>query len=214
MPINGIYMKKVVSAEFDANKNVINAMCEGGDPVKGGGPPVPCAEAGTAYWGRPTPAWEGAISTNLTLFRNLRLNAMVDYVGGHTMRVGDLAAAHILFRLSHAVLARTDPVLMAYDLPTVGHTWQSGTMDVGFAKLRNVSATYTLPERWIAGFGASRASLTLSGENLATLWKAQEGTFGLKNFELERRRNTGTSGYVQDGYPVFTRMLATMRVSF
>jgi hypothetical protein len=36
----------------------------------------------------------------------------------------------------------------------------------------------------------------------------------LKNFELERRRNTGTSGYVQDGYPVFTRMLATMRVSF
>ena len=46
--------------------------------------------------------------------------------------------------------------------------WQDG----GFAKLRSVSATYTIPERFTGG--ASRASLTLAARELHT-WTKYKG---------------------------------------
>ena len=38
--------------------------------------------------------------------------------------------------------------------------------------------SYTLPERVVTNIGASRATLTVSGRNLWTIWQATEDIFG------------------------------------
>ncbi|MBI4541089.1 MAG: TonB-dependent receptor, partial [Gemmatimonadetes bacterium] len=212
-PLSSTFMKKIVQAELGADGKATNILCEGGDKVAGGGPPVPCSQAGTAYFGRPTPAWEGSASTSLTLFRNLRLYALVDFVGGHIRRDGDIAAAHLFFYISKEIVTRSDPFVVAYN--QLGELWQTGMIEGGFAKLRNVSATYQLPRVWAQRIGADRASMTLAGENLATLWVEQCCVFGRKQVEPEIRSSTSElSDYNQEQFPQPRRLTAAFRVSF
>ena len=68
-----------------------------------------------------------------------------------------------------------DPTLLAdiqlgADLQTIN----SFVEDASFFKLREISASYTLPDRWARSFGASRASITVSGRNLHT-WTNYRG---------------------------------------
>ena len=55
---------------------------------------------------------------------------------------------------------------------------QTGVIDAGFAKLRTISARYSLPSSWTQRFGLSRASLTVQADNVANLWLAQDESFG------------------------------------
>jgi TonB-linked SusC/RagA family outer membrane protein len=73
-PIDGIFHRKIVSAEYDASGNLTNVMCDGGAGQSGrdsGGTPVPCGQAPTVYWGSALPKWQGSLSTTLTLFQDL-----------------------------------------------------------------------------------------------------------------------------------------------
>ena len=69
-PIGSIFAKRVVSSELEgvgATSRAVNTLCEGGTPIpgseslaafglsRGGGSPVPCAEAPLVYWGEPIP---------------------------------------------------------------------------------------------------------------------------------------------------------------
>ena len=102
--------------------------------------------------------------------------------------------------------------------------WQPGLWDPGFAKLRTLSATYNLPRDWAQKIGAARLSLTLAGENVATLWKAQStDAFGHGNVEVERTQDWGSffpgsteglTAYVQEGWPQNKRFIANLRVTF
>jgi hypothetical protein len=95
-------------------------------------------------------------------------------------------------------------------------------MRAGFGKIRNVSLTYDVPGTWAGVVGASRGSLTLTGENLATLWRAQWRKWGARGQDPEVRFNTPnfyvdpnlTNGYTQESWPQFTRLLATFRLSY
>ena len=214
-PLSSIFMKKVVSAEFDAEGNVVNILCEGGDPVSGGGPAVPCSEAGTAYLGQPTPEWQGSISNTVTLFQSLQLYGLVDFVGGHQRVNGDIAASHLFFRNSRCINERPvcDPVLAGYD--ALSQVWQTGVMDAGFAKLRTLSASYTLPVEWVRRVGAATGSFTLAGHNLARLWTAENEKFGHEITDPEiRSQETVLDAYNQERWPQFTSVVASLRFSF
>lgn len=227
-PLGAIFHRRVVSAELDTSGSrpvAKNPMCESGERVpgtnlsRGGGPPVPCKDAPAVYWGSALPTWEGAASATVTLYRNLQLFAQVDFVGGFTILSGDVRAAHMSFRNSRAILERKDPILLAYDVLDTRR--QPGIMDGGFAKLRDLAATYTLPQSWAHHIGASRASLTLSARNLWTLWVAQREDFGHRLVDPEIRNNAGggadpggLSAYNQEGWPQLRRFLATFRVTF
>ncbi|SVB35075.1 uncharacterized protein METZ01_LOCUS187929, partial [marine metagenome] len=72
-----------------------------------------------------------------------------------------------------------------------------------------------------AKLGADRLNLTLSGQNLWKVWRAQSEAFGHKIVDSEVRDSGytstspgGISAYTQDGFPIFKRFLATMRVTF
>ena len=210
-PVSAYFLRRVVSADLDGAGNVINSMCEGQD----GGSPVPCDGAPRVFAGQPDPKLTGNINSSVSLFGNLRLSAEVDFQTGHKSVTGDIAGAHHLFRNTRAILTNSHPVLEAYDQIS-GFSWfHSGLYGAGWAKLRNVSATYTLPEEMVSGIGASRASLTLSAQNLAILWQQTEELFGRRIIDPENRLTSSeTGGYVQTVLPHLSSFVATMRLTF
>ncbi len=210
-PVAAFFYKKIVQAELDADGRPVNILCDGGP--ENGGQAMPCADAPRVYWGTPTPKWEGAVSSTVTLLRNLRLYALVDFRGGHMLQNGDINAAHTTFRNSRAINEGEDPILLAYD--RLGLTDATGFLDAGFAKLREVSGTYTLPPEWAGWLRASRASITVAGRNLATLWVAQRDIFGQPIPDPEvRTPSSNLSGYVQTVLPPFSQVVTTVRLSF
>ncbi|MBI2614500.1 MAG: hypothetical protein HYW52_02235, partial [Gemmatimonadetes bacterium] len=226
-PVAGIFFRRVVSATIDnsgARPVATNVMCEGGDVVpgtsfsKGGGTPVACASAPLVYWGQPIPSREGSASATLTLFGKLQLYGLVDYVGGHQLVSGDIAAVHRFFLNSREILERDDPILLGYE--ATGQIWQPGIIDGSFAKLRTLSVNYRLPRSWASSIRAAGVSVTAAFENVATLWVGQRESFGHRQMDPEVRwsANTGTtqglSAYNQEGWPQLKKLAATVRITY
>jgi hypothetical protein len=127
----------------------------------------------------------------------------------------------VFFNNSKAAVEQIDPILVAYQgLADFGG---AGIMKAGFGKIRNVSLTYTLPTQWAHSMRATGASITLTGANLGTIWRAQDGTFGAKAQDPEIRVNSGayfggdpnlTNGFTQESWPQYRRFLATVRATF
>ena len=230
-PLGAIFLKNVVSADVQgtgADAIATNVMCEGGglvpgtsDLSRGGGAAVPCDEAPRIFQGAPIPTREVSLGTTLTLGENLQLFAQMDYQGGHSMVNGTAAGAHLFFRVTRAIQERTDPILLGYEALGSDGINQSGLIDASFAKLRRVSATYTLPERFAAGLGAERLTFNVSAHNLWTIWQATDEAFGYPIRDPEQR-DTGASGndpgglhaYIQEAWPPTKRLLFTVRVTF
>jgi TonB-linked SusC/RagA family outer membrane protein len=226
-PLGSMFQRRVVSAEIatvNGAPRATNMMCESGAVIpgttfsKGGGPPVPCLEAPAVYWGNPLPEWEGSTNATLTLFRNLQLFALVDFLGGNTILSGDIRASLMSFRNQRSILEAKDPILLAYDILDTRR--QPGIVKGGFAKLRQVSATYTFPQGLLRPVGLSRASATVSAQNFATLWVAQRSDFGVKLTDPEVRNSGGSgadpgglTGYNQEGWPQLRRILLAVRVT-
>jgi hypothetical protein len=156
-----------VSAEVDADGALISALCDGGP----GNSPVDCATAPLVFAGSPIPKVTGAFTTTVTLFKNLRLYGLVDFKRGHRrLNTDHLIRCALIVNCEEAVSpAGRDPRLLAdiqlgADLQTVN----SFIEDASFFKLREISASYTLPDRWAGAVGARHATITVSGRNLHT----------------------------------------------
>ncbi len=206
-PIAAFFAKKVLSADLVGGK-AQNIMCANTD-----GSPTPCATAPRVYWGTPTPTWQGTVNTSLTLWSKLRLYGLVDFRGGFMTAYGDIGAMHTSFRNSLAINQATDPILMAYD--QLGQTDQTGYFNSGFAKLREVSATYTPSSQLARRVGAAAASISVSARNLATLWVAQKDIFGQHVPDPEvRTPAAGLSAYVQTVVPPLAQFIVAVRLSY
>ncbi len=148
--------------------------------------------------GNLNPAYEGNFSTNLTLFRNLRLYASLDgkgdfYIYNNTAFFRETQSVRSDNRLDPDKLSRLER-LRRYGNPTAGqpafvrerlvsgfpttatvNEVRDAFVEKGdFLKLREVSVTYTLPTGLASAFRASGASITLAGQNLAT-WTNYSG---------------------------------------
>ena len=175
-PIGGVFQRRVVSADRDpATKFATNVLCDGGE----GKPAIACAQAPFVFIGTPTPKMTGSVSSTVSIGRRLTLYGLVDFRRGNLVYNfveqarctgalgGGLCEAN--YRPENyspvylAEVATTAPALSMID-----QYYQDG----GFAKLRSVSATYTIPERFTGG--ASRASLTLAARELHT-WTNYKG---------------------------------------
>src|SRR5204863_440275 len=85
------------------------------------------------------------------------------------------------------------------------------------ARLRTVSLTYDLPDKLL--MGATRASITVAGENLMFLWRAQQTSYGAKWIDPELLPNrsddiTGNFGYTQESWPQLALLRTTLRFTF
>jgi TonB-linked SusC/RagA family outer membrane protein len=205
-PVGSWFGKKIISAQLDADGNAINAMCS-----NGAGGAVACSSAPDVYLGNTTPKSEGGFQAGLTLFKNFRLNTLLDFKGGYKKLDGNRRVRCNLF-----AECRINYYPKEFDPRQVLEA-QNGTSyrdflirDASFTKLREVSATYTIPDAWVSRARFSRASVTLAGRNLHT-WTKWQG------LEPEASFNGGTRGYgqwEQDVIPQLMQFVGTLNLSF
>jgi outer membrane receptor protein involved in Fe transport len=208
-PIGGIFLRHVVSADRDPTTGLAtNVQCEGTAGAK-----VACATAPFVFWGTPTPKVTGAVSTTVTIKQRLQLYALGDFRRGNK-----LYNAVEQLRCTGAVggqLCRANYYPQEYDprylAETIGTAGAIGILDqyyqdATFTKLREVSATYTFPER----ITHARTSLTLAGRNLHT-WTKYRGADPEVNVN-----NAATTATVQDQAltPPLQSFVATVRVNW
>lgn len=221
-PSQSVFFWRILSADLHPDGTTSNEMCDGGtgpDGHRPGGPLVPCEEAPLIYWGRGgNPTWEASLWTALRLGR-IRFYAQADGRGGHMFMENDNAAAHTSFTNTSLSNLQTNAVFQAYR--KIGREALAFS-NAGFVRLRNVSATYDLPIEWAQRVGGSRASITVSGRNLALLWQEQKyvelpdgSIIPDPQIKDPERRFTGEVGtFHQALMPPLASVMATIRVSF
>jgi TonB-linked SusC/RagA family outer membrane protein len=217
-PLASIFNQKVVSAEFvPGTLNLRNVLCDGGtgaDGLRQGGAPTSCDVAPRVYWGKSQPTWLGNVSTSLTFFRNLQLSALVEYRGGNLGVDSDLLARQTTYANTAEVNPVTDPILQAYRL--VVNRTPIGLFNAGYATLRDVSATYTMPEHFTRRFGFSRTQISVAARNaFPHLWEAQDFVWGHKMIDVESVQSVG--GEFATGaqmiIPQTAQIITTIRVT-
>lgn len=205
------FRERVVSASYDpATDQLSDILCD-----DGAGGTTPCYDANgqviapRVYLGRTTPAFEGSFSTTLRFFGRLSLYAMVDVKTGYRKFDNNLRVRCQVFSL-----CLENVVPEQYDAARIAQVRSNGTLaafvinDAGFAKLREISLSYTVPETLIGRFGASRASINVAARNLHT-WTAYSGLDPENQF-LEG----GNIGLEQDNLPQLMSFVTTVNLSF
>jgi len=212
----------VVSAEIDPTTNrVTNIMCDGGTGKQGlelGGSPIPCGP-GTAntdpdrYIGPGFSPWTMNYNATVTLYRDLRIFANVDHRVGRRQYITDVSCRHACFQTSLAANLRDDPIFLSYAETSLDGGMLSN-FDASFLKLREIGATWNIPSRYVERTGADRASITLAGRNLWTIWRAEPTIFGapVPDPEIQRANDIDTGS--NSNVPPASSFSATLRVSF
>lgn len=229
-PMGAIFLKKIVSADIingvgTPEARATNIMCEGGPIIpgttnlsRGGGGPVPCADAPEVYRGTPISSHILSATATISLLGgDLEVFGQVDAKFGAMRIDADLAGAHVFVNSSLAILERTEPLLLAMqELGNEGIN-QSGLVDADFAKLRRLSAKYHLPQSIVESTGANYGTVTLSAYNVGWIWRAQSEKFGLKTLDSEQRV-MGTANGLQavhhEGWPNNLHMKLAVSLTF
>jgi TonB-linked SusC/RagA family outer membrane protein len=209
-PIGGFYSKRVVSADRAPNGTATNVLCDAGP----GQAPVACAQAPLHFLGTPTPKRSGSLANTLRIGRNLQFFALMDFKQGNKQLnatdllrcTGGLGAGlcEVNYRPENY-----DPVYLAETVgnalaTSIVHQWVE---DASFAKLREISGTYTLPSGWIPG--TSHASFTLAARELMT-WTNYNGI----DPEVSSAGAGGVTAQDQALLPPLTRIIATLSIRF
>ncbi len=172
--IGDFFLRRILSAEIDAQGTVLSSLCDGGSGPKGidpGGAPVACAQAPRVWWGRTQPTWTFGVGNTFTLFGNVRLYTRVEGYGGHLQANTEIRATHNQVT-SKAVLLRNDPILQA---TRVLENDATGTYKAGFIRLREITGSYDLPGFMVQRVGAKSGAISLGMRNVAMLWTAEHG---------------------------------------
>jgi TonB-linked SusC/RagA family outer membrane protein len=166
-PVAGYFEQVVVSANI-VNGLPTNLMCDSGlNGGHQGGTPVPCATAPRVFIGQPAPKYEGSVNTTLQLFNRLTVTGLMDFKVGQSVFSADIAIQCTILRLCLPNVDPTADPIAAGEMST-SRFGPYTTPRVSFAKIRNVAATYRVPERWARYLGASSALITVAARNIAT----------------------------------------------
>ncbi|MGI8404004.1 MAG: SusC/RagA family TonB-linked outer membrane protein [Thermomicrobiales bacterium] len=209
-PIQSYFSRRVVSATQDpATGKVSNVLCDGG----AGKGPVACGAAPFVYVGTPTPTSTGSIGNTFTFFRNLRLYGLVDWKRGNRLanniellRCSGVLGAGLCDVNYHPEKYSPEYVAEASVTGYSQQTRDQFIQDASFVKLREISATYTLPGRFVRG--VQGASFTIAARELG-LWTDYRGP------DPEVNSNpTGLFAGDQAVLPPLSRFTATLNLTF
>ena len=218
-PVGSFFEQRVVSATMNAQGQTSNVMCDNGQ-----GGTVLCAGAdgtfGTAddapnvFLGRTLPDLEGAFTSTLTLFGNLRLSGMIDFKRGHQKVDGNTRVRCTFF----GGRCRENFFPTEFDAVRIAQVQSNTNLvdflieDASFAKLRELSLTYTIPDRLARRVGAGRASVSVAGRNLHT-WTDYPGLEPEAMF-LGGTRGGNHGAFEQTTLPQLTQWVASLNLSF
>jgi len=208
-PIESYFSKRVVSATLDKTGAATDVLCDGG----AGHAPTTCDLAPFVYAGNPIPTSTGSIGNTFTLFKRLRLYALVDFKRGNSLynfieqgRCDGLLGAGLCDVNYHPTKYGATYVAEAGIGSYLAQAQDQFIQDASFLKLREVSATYSFPDRLIPGF--QHASFTLAARELG-LWTHYRGP--------DPEINGTPSGLIQFDQgviPPLSRIVATLNLTF
>ena len=206
-PVGSWFAKRVVSAQLDGAGNAINVLCDDGN---GGG--VACASAPVVYLGRTIPNVEGAFSPSVTLWNRLRVEGLFDFKTGYKKLDGNTRVRCTIFIrcIENFRPLQGNPITVA-EIQTGGIP-DFYINDAKFMKLRQLTASYTLPEQWVEKIGASRAIVSLTGRNLFT-WTSYPGLEPEAMF-LGGSRGGNFSAWEQADLPQLEQWVFTVNLSY
>jgi TonB-linked SusC/RagA family outer membrane protein len=218
-PIGSYFEQKVTSATLTPAGVATNVMCDNGS----GGETL-CAGAdgtfGTAddapnvFLGRSLPKVEGAFTSTLTLFSNLRLYGMLDFKRGQRKVDGNTRVRCTFF----GGRCRENFFPLEFAPERIAQVQSNNNLvdflvaDASFAKLREVSVTYTLPDALTRRLHTGRASVSLAGRNLHT-WTDYPGLEPEAMF-LGGTRGGNFGAFEQTTLPQLTQWVASVNLSF
>ena len=211
-PIGGMWAKRVTSARLDAaTGRAVDVLCDGGPSAQ----PMACGAAPVVFLGTITPKMTGAVSTSLTLWKRLSLYGLVDFKNGHKMLNTDETIRCAIF-VQCEVNVRPEK----YDPKYVANAQNGSSLvivdqfidDASFAMLREVSATYSLPDKWAGYARATRASFTLAGRNL-NRWTSYPG-LDPESRALNTSANPYQNAFDQAVTPTLAQFIATLNLTF
>jgi len=228
-PAFGWFEKRVVSTQINRTTGATtNAMCSDTIPGSGGkegGAPRLCAgpdgKYGTAddapmvYLGRSTPPREGSINAGLTFWNRLHVYSMVDIKNGMKKMDGNTRVRCGIFGRCMENFPSTFASQID-SIRTVESNSSSNLVDFlitksNFARWRELTVSFDIPERYPAKLGFNRANLQVSGRNLG-LWTSYQG------FEPEAMFLGGTRGgnaaWEQTTLPQLRTWLVTLNLGF
>jgi TonB-linked SusC/RagA family outer membrane protein len=165
-PLGALYSQRIRKVDVESDVAIVSDTAE--------------------FVGNPLPTFEGNFATHLSFFRSVRLYGLLDWKTGHKLhnvthdfreraftsgerrvKMDQLSAAERLRRFGPYVTESGEPA----DAFGVAEPY----MEKGdFLRLRELSVTLDLPERFAGRLGATGASLTLAGRNLG-LWTRYGG---------------------------------------
>lgn len=207
-PAGSWFARHVVAAEYDpATKTTKNLMC-----ADGNGGSVACAQAPRVYLGNTAPETEGAVTSTFTLGQSFRLNALVDFKRGYSKLDGNERVRCYLFALCRENFypEEYDPVHLARVQNGSAYI-DEYTQDASFAKLREVSLTYTLPSSLTGRAGLGNGSVTVAGRNLHT-WTDYKGLEPEASFIGGSRGSTGQ--FEQNVLPQLRQWVISFNLGF
>lgn len=166
------FRERVVSAEYDpTTRRTRNEMCDDG---RGG--VTPCFDANRrviaprVFLGRTTPSTEGSLSTNFRFFERFRLQGMVDFKSGFKKWDNNLRIRCQIFSLCYENVEpqTADPTELT-QMQTTGTLVDFVINDASYTKLREISLSVDVPQRWTQRFvGGRSATINLAARNLKT----------------------------------------------
>ncbi len=148
------------------------------------------------YIGPGLPQQEATVSSTVTLFDRVRVYGLLNYRGDY-IAYNNTERFRCRFRLCGALIDRETPMWdQARAVASLYHSTQTvwGYMeDASNWKLREVSVSFFVPDQWAQRIRASRATITLTGRNLATWtdytgmdpeinWNGANDNFGTSEF--------------------------------
>jgi hypothetical protein len=184
-------------------------LCDGGK----GAAPVDCANAPFVFIGSAVPTSTGSVANTFTLFKKLRLYALVDFKHGNRLanavdqlRCQGLIGIGLCDMNYHPT--KYSPLLIA-EANVGAYVNQEDDQfyqDASFVKLREISATYSLPDHLIPG--VRHASFTLAARELH-IWTKYTGPDPEVN-----QVPTGLIAQDQAVLPPLSRFVATLNLTF
>jgi TonB-linked SusC/RagA family outer membrane protein len=218
-PIGSYFEKRVVSAQLDAKGNATNVMCDngGGGSMLCTGPDLKYGtsdDAPPVFLGRSLPKVEGSLSSSLSFLGRFRLYGLVDFKTGFKKIDGNTRVRCTFF----GGRCRENFYPLEFDPRRIAAIQSSRNLvdflvdDASFAKLREVSVTYSVPDQWARRMGARSASLNIAGRNLHT-WTRYGGLEPEAMF-LGGSRGGNFSEWEQTTLPQLSQWVATINVGF
>lgn len=184
-------------------------------------------DAPDVYLGRSVPPREGSISATLTLFDRFRLYSMVDVKNGHKKLDGNTRARCGIFGrcTENFAIQRATPNQSNFSaqfaaevdsIRTAQAASNSNLVDFfisnsNYAKWRELTIAYDVPEQWARRARASRATISISGRNLKT-WTAYPG-FEPEAMFLGGSRG-GNAAWEQTTLPQLTSWIVSFNFGF